>query len=390
MHFETVAIAKYLVTGQGYWFDWYGTITPQPTAILTPLYTYFIAIFLILFDEPARFIYLSQAFINALIVIPGYFLGRFLGGAKNGIVLALVLALFPEVAFMPNRMVAETLTIVMVFACIYLYLKYKSRMLTDGKTAGFAILGLLLGITTLAKANTAFLFLSCFIGIIFVNAKKMVWLKAAFLLGLTFTITISPWFIRNYIVFDKPVFRTMYGFNLWRGNHPGASGTGRLASGAISEASLEKEYLDYIEENHPDTELGIDNFYKQEAYKFIKQDPSRYLWLTAKRIVYFLIIDPTHPYTKNIIYLGGYLFAVIFGIWGGIILKRKRQLDRIYILSPLIYMVFYVPVIILPRYRLMLVWILLILASVSLTHLLAKLGWFRSMFPDDYSQSLKT
>jgi len=373
LHFESAQIAKYVFNGYGYWWDWYKMIPPQPTAILTPLYTYFLALFMYLFDEPAKYIYIAQALLNALIIVLGYLLGKILGGAKNGLILALLVAVYPEIAFMPARMVAETVTIVLVFYSIYLYLKYKTLLLTEGKVVGFVTLGVILGITTLAKENTAFVFLACFAGLLFINTKKTSWLKAAFILGLSFTVTLSPWLIRNYMVFHKPVFRTMYGYNLWRGNHPGASGTARINPESISESSLDPEYQKFIDENHPKTELAIDKFYQDEAMKFIREDPMRYVWLTGKRIIYFLVIDPTHPLTRNALYIGGYLFVVIFGIWGGIISKKRKQLERIYILAPAISMIFYVPVIVLPRYRLILIWILLILSSVALTNITARI-----------------
>jgi len=373
LHFESVQIAEYILKGYGYWWDWYKMIPAQPTAILTPLYTHFLALFMYLFDEPAKYIYIAQALLNALIIVPGYLLGKNLGGTKNGLILALLVAVYPEIAFMPARMVAETITIVLVFYSVYLYLKYKTLLLTEGKVIGFGALGVILGLTTLAKENTAFVFLACFAGLLFINTKKTSWLKAAFILGLSFTVTLSPWLIRNYMVFDKPVFRTMYGFNLWRGNHPGASGTGRLSPESISEASLDPEYQKFIDENHPNTELGIDKFYFDEAMRFIREDPMRYAWLTTKRMIYFLVIDPTHPLTRNALYIGGYLFVAIFGVWGGIILKKRKQLDRIYILAPAITMACYVPVIVLPRYRLILIWILLILSSVALANIVARI-----------------
>jgi len=372
LHFETVQIARYLINGYGYSWDWYKMIPPQPTAILAPLYTYFIALFMMIFDEPARYIYIVQAVLNSLVIIPGYFLGKYYGGTKNGLILAIILGVFPEITYMPVKMVAEVISIVMVFLGIYLYLKYKDDLIANHKTTGFIWLGILLGIATLIKDNSAFIFLACFIGLLFIRINYKIWLKAAFLFGLAFTLTISPWLVRNYIVFDKPVFRTMYGFNLWRGNHPCATGTGRLANGFGSETCLDQKYLDYIEKNHPSTELGIDKFYKDEAIKFIKADKMRYAELTLKRLFYFIVIDPTHPLTKSFVYISGYIFTMVFGIWGGIILYRRKKLDRIYILLPILFIIAYVPVIIIPRYRLILIWLLLILSSISITGILSR------------------
>ena len=375
LHFETVAIAKHIVAGEGYMWDWGNTPAPiplQPTAILTPLYTYFIAFFLAVFGESARTIYIVQAVINSFGVVPCYYLGNLLGKSKTGFVLAGLYALFPEVAYMPTTLVAETLTIIPAILGIYLYLKYKSYLLRTSKVNGFLWLGLLLGIVTLAKANTAFMFLSFFICLLLTRFKRKTLFHAAFLLGLGFTVCISPWIIRNTMVMKEPVFRTMYGFNLWRGNHPGATGTARLDPKTTSEGRLDPEYRDYIKRNHPDTELEMDKFYKNEAMRFIKADLSRYIWLTVKRAIYFVTVDPTHPLTRNPVYIFGYLFILFFGIWGGIILKKCKRLDNIFYITPAVFMLFYIPVIILPRYRLILIWILLMLSSVSITKILSK------------------
>jgi len=140
----------------------------------------------------------------------------------------------------------------------------------------------------------------------------------------------------------------------------------------LSEADLDPEYKNYIELNHPNTEVGIDKFYLDEAMKFIKADPGRYARLTLKRIFYFLVFDPTHPLTTNFVYIGGYIFAVIFGIWGAIILGKTGKFDSIFIFIPIVFLIFYAPVIILPRYRLTVVMMLVSLSGVSLTKLLSK------------------
>jgi 4-amino-4-deoxy-L-arabinose transferase-like glycosyltransferase len=374
IHYESAEIAKFIIQGNGYWWDWYGTIPPQPTAILPPIYTYFTALFMALLENPARAFYIAQAILSSLCVIPGYFLGRQLANNKTGIVTAVLFAVFPEIAFMSAKPVAESLLMPIVILIFYLFLKYKAEFIKSGNIKQFFWLGLLIGAATLIKTTAAFIIPAGFISLILLKSNRLKAICAAFLLSLGFLTAIAPWSIRNTLVLGKPIMlNTMYGFNLWRGNHPGATGTGRLDKDRISEDSLDPEYKKYIELNHPNTELEIDKFYLDEAARFIKSDPMRYVGLCLKRMVYFLTFDPTSPLTNNIIYLGGYFLALIFGVWGGLILAKEGKLDNIFIFTPLVFLLFYVPVIILPRYRLTVIWILVGLSAVSTTRLLSKI-----------------
>jgi hypothetical protein len=164
----------------------------------------------------------------------------------------------------------------------------------------------------------------------------------------------------------------MYGFNLWRGNHPGATGTPRIDPDNVIESALDPKYRKYIEENHPQTELELDKFYYDEAVRFIKDNPGEFAWLTVKRILYFITFDPTHPLTRNVVYLGGHLFLLVFGFWGAILLRRNNRLDNIFIILPLVALFFYAPVIMLPRYRLFFTMVLLWLSSVPIASVLLK------------------
>lgn len=367
IHFENAQIAEYIISGQGYNWDWYKSIPPQPTAILPPIYTYFLAFFMAVFANPARLIYFSQAILNSLGIIPGFYLGKFLADRKTGVVTAGLFALFPEMAYAPTKMISEPLALPLVILVVFLYLRIKKRSEEDNSVRGFFWLGLLMGVAALVKMSIAFIFLSCVLGLLFSRGINRLSTRSMILMGIGFVIAVSPWTIRNTIVFDRFVpLRTMYGFNLWRGNHPGATGTPRINPDETVESALDPEYQKYIDENHPQTELELDKFYYDEAVRFIKENPGEFVWLTIKRIVYFITFDPTHPLTRNVVYLGGHLFLLLFGIWGAILLKREKNLDNIFIIIPLVALFFYAPVVMLPRYRLFFTLVLLLLSTVPL------------------------
>jgi hypothetical protein len=275
---------------------------------------------------------------------------------------------------MSAKPAAESILFPLLPLIFYLYFVYKDSLIQNNSTIRFLWLGLIIGFATLIKTTAAFIVPPACFSLLLLRPFRFKTILASFLLGLGFILAIAPWSIRNTIVLEKPVIlNTMYGYNLWRGNHAGSSGTGRLDPERGSESNLEPAYKNYIEKQHPRNELALDSFYLAEAKKTIREDPGRFVWLTLKRALYFVTFDPTHPLTKNVVYIGGYLFALVFGIWGAIQLKKMGKLDLIFIFTFLIFLAFYSPVIILPRYRLTIVWMLVAFSSVSVTNVLIKL-----------------
>ncbi len=380
IYYESAEIAHFIITGHGYSWDWNGLVPLQPTAILPPIYTYFTAFFLYLNQNPARLFYITQAAINALGIIPSYFLGKQLAGDKAGIFAAVTYAFFPEFAFTSAKPAAESLLMPFVVSIFYLFLKFKRKLSLNGRVSAFFWLGALIGFAALIKTTAAFIVPAGFASLVISKPiiKKRV--LAGFLLGLGFLAAIAPWSIRNTAVMGKPVLlNTMYGYNLWRGNHPWSTGTSRLDKTKTSEANLDPEYQKYLELNYPKTEIEIDQFFLDEAKKFIKADPIRYIKLTLKRVLYYLTFDPTHPLSSNIAYIAGYIFAVIFGVWGARILLKAGKFDYIFLYTGLIFIAFYTPIIVLPRYRLIFTWLLVALSSVSLTRLLTRSSIFTNL-----------
>jgi len=375
LHYEYAEIAKNIIDGHGYSWGWYGSVPLQPSAAFEPLYTYFLAFFMAILGEPARFIYFSQVILNALGIYAAYLLGKHLGDKNGGLMAAGLYAFFPEIASAPTRMVPEAIISGPVLLVFYLFLKMKSELLNHVITKRFLWLGIFIGLLALMKASMLLLYIALVLSLLVSGFKRTPVMKAIMLLSLGVALAVSPWLIRNYIIMGKPVFRTTYGFNLWRGNYPGASGTGRLLPGATREILPSDGYFNLIERNQPHTEIEIDEFLTREAVRLIKQDPIRFCTLTAKRIFYFLTFDPSHPLTRNAIYLGGYIFAVVFGLWGAVILIKQKGLDISFILAPLLHLFLYAPVMILPRYRMILVWLLVCLASIPIARVVVRLGW---------------
>jgi 4-amino-4-deoxy-L-arabinose transferase-like glycosyltransferase len=370
-HYEYYQIAEFIVQGNGYWWDWEGWVSPQPTALMPPIYTYFLAVFISSFSNPVRIIYFAQCLLNALGIIPSYFLGKQLVDKKTGIMAASLYAFFPEMVVMPAKFISEALFLPCIILAFYFFIFLKARLLIRRSYKSFFWLGVFMGLTTLIKTTGSLVTLAFLLSLLLIKERrKLAWLSIIFLMT-GFIVATSPWNIRNLLVMKKPlIFTSNFGFNLWRGNHPWGSGTGYLDQKRFSEAELPQEYLDYLEKGRPKVEIEMDEFFLDEAIRFIKQNPSRYIKLVLKRMFYFLTIDPTHPLTGNFFYIAGYIWVVIFGIWGFILLRRSGPIEPSFMIAPILIFCFYVPIIIVPRFRLIMVLILLMLSALPATSIL--------------------
>ncbi|MCG2724954.1 MAG: hypothetical protein L6420_01640 [Elusimicrobia bacterium] len=187
----------------------------------------------------------------------------------------------------------------------------------------------------------------------FLNPKlkvKKIW-SAAFLAG--FLIAVSPWWIRNYNVFNKFVpFSTEGGYTLWVGSNPLADGGG-----------------DCPHSNPPIElgELGMDKWHYEQGFFYLKENPKRTVVLAFQKLRRFWGIVPVKNISGKLGIISFFSFLPLFifslaGFW----FSRRRFKE----LWPIIGLIFYYTSIqsIFPsmmRYRLVLEPFLIVMAATA-------------------------
>ena len=185
-------------------------------------------------------------------------------------------------------------------------------------------------------------------------------------------IGMAPWIVRNALVQHAFVpVRTGYGVTMWLANHHGATGTSRTYNGVDILYTMDPAYMAELDARLPADEQDRDKVYLREVARFVRTYPLEYVQLCARRIQYYLWFDPTHPIARNLVYRIGYVLLLLAAIPGAIWAWRRRALDPLIPLVYFGYLVFYAPVLVLPRYRIIPVLILLLLASLTVDRLLA-------------------
>ena len=139
-------------------------------------------------------------------------------------------------------------------------------------------------------------------------------------------VVISPYIKRNYSYFNTFTLTKSFGYNLLKGNNPSLKVEG-------DPLYINKNYSTSAVKIKTDNnyELNLDNFYKEKAYKLIKENPDQYFNLYIKKILSFLFLDINSTILIIIIFFICYLkFFSILSLIGAIISLRRRIFFNFY------------------------------------------------------------
>lgn len=156
-------------------------------------------------------------------------------------------------------------------------------------------------------------------------------------------LTISPWMYRNTELFGKFVPIVSHPWHeIWRGNNEMATGG---AFGKNNESIWLSENhsphlidkLDSLEYNAY-FEIAADSVFKEEAQKFIKNNPTEYMMLSLKRVLFLWSVDIYTPRAKSIPYVFFILITIPAGFYG---LYKSGREHRFITVPIVIFFMFY-------------------------------------------------
>ena len=328
-----------------------------PNLYMPPLYAYYVYVFLAFGLESQNYILtilFSQALLASISVAIFYKISKLFFSKTISLSISLLYSLFPLHVYACSQISSISLQTFLTVLFIYLFFQFIEK-----KTSLLVFFVAFVGglIILLRQEFVAVLVLSLLYAFIFYKIR----LKEIFLILLISLITISPYLIRNIVVFETFTITKTTGYNFWKGSHPDAEG---LEGSEIISDSLQKK-IDKIPKDKF-YGLNFDNLFLNEAIKNIKSDPTRYLTLFVKKALSFLFIDINSPnpnYYNPLHYIPVLLFGIIALI--GIFLSDKKSYKLNYlILLFFFYVIIFSTVSILPRYKLIILPLQIIFAGV--------------------------
>ena len=336
-----------------------------PTIFMPPLYSYFIlAIKFFLSNDTnlVNIIIILQILISVLSIFIFYKIINSFGSIKKySIAFSTIFSFFPIYIYSVTQISSITLQIFLVLCFLYLI-----TLLREGKILILILFSFFSGLLILIRGEF-FLFyllaLSYFFLILDRNYKY-------FLLSIFFTlIVISPYLIRNYNNYNTVTLTKSFGYNLLKGNNPSliVEGNSEFIDKKYDRKSLK------IETNYK-YEIILDNFYKDEAFAYIKEDPPKYLKFYLTKIIAFLFFDKdsSYPYYFNFLHIFPKIIVSILCLIGAILALKKtgffQFLSLYYFANIFLFSIFFI----LPRYSLILLPIQLLLTLIALNYLFRK------------------
>ena len=190
-------------------------------------------------------------------------------------------------------------------------------------------------------------------------------IKNILLIFLITLITISPYLIRNIIIFEKITITKSLGYNLWKGNNSNAN----VEGSELIDKNLENKISKITKDRF--YQINFDKIFFDQAIENIRQEPKKYLILFLKKVVSFLFIDlqSTYPnYYHPLHYLPIFLLGITSLI--GIILSDKKSYRLNYLILIFFFnIILFSSFFILPRYKLVIIPLQLIFTNVLVQRL---------------------
>jgi hypothetical protein len=351
--FEMGRIGRSLAQGQGF-SNPFHEVT-GPTAWEPPLYPFLIAgVFRVfgVYSRTSAILLLSiNSIFSALTCIPIFLIAKRCFDEKIAVWTSWTWALLPSIIFWCTRWVWETSLAALLLAVIcWLTLEMEKPDLhgKDGLKTWLQF-GLLWGVAALT--NTALLSFLPISGVWAWYSRAKVGkrsLAGVILASVIFVACITPWLVRNHRTFGQFVFiRSNFGAELRLGNGPGANGT----------------WMDYL---HPTKnifemrryrelgELAYVAERKREAMAYIREDYTRFVDLSLKRLIYYwgglpkASENPIVTFFRNSLFTASSLLA-FYGL--GCALRKHKPGAWLFFWLVLSYPLVYYFVFPHPRYR---------------------------------------
>lgn len=281
--FESGRIARAIASGKGFSAPF--SFGDKPTAWLAPVFPYFLALIFKIFgiysQKSALVILTINSFFSSMTCLLIYYIGKISINLKVGILSSILFAIYPPAIWISVNTIWHTTFSTLLITILFLYILSIYQKLNNRK---IMICGLLMGFTALTNpviiSFYPFLVLWLFQKSTIDTKKVMIY---TIMLFITFLGVISPWLIRNYLVFDKFVFlKSPLGVELRLGNNHDADGSFDKRR-ALHPTILPREMSLFNDLG----EIGYTEYCLKEAFSFIRDNPSKTLLLIVRKIYLF-------------------------------------------------------------------------------------------------------
>lgn len=338
-----------------------------PNLWMPPLYAYYLYVFTFLNLDQSIYIMLillSQTLMASISVPIFYKINKMFFSKKISFFSSLFFSLFPLHVYAATQISSISLQIFLTIFFLY----YFFLIINKQSFRSILVFGFISGLLILLRGEFyGILFLSlCYLFFIKIKIKNIL------IIILVSLITVSPYLVRNIIIFEKVTVLKSFGYNIWKGNHPYALENSLIVGAEMRDKNLQEKIDNITIDNN--YRFKFDKIFRDRTLKNIKKDPWAHLQLVIRKGISFLLIDFNSP-DPNYYNPFHYLPILLIGLTSliGIILSDKKSSKLNYLIFILlIYVAIFSIVSILPRYKLIILPIQLIFTNILIQSIIKK------------------
>jgi short-subunit dehydrogenase len=340
-------IAKNLLEGNGF-----SLVPSHLTALFEPGYPIFISLIYLIFGKNFIFIIILQILLDSISCVLIYFFTKKLINTNVAILSSIIYMIYPDFIFASCQIIKEPLFLLLQITGLSLIREAEEKR----KDILYIFAGVICGFATLTIG--AFLIFPFLLFFYFLFKKEF---KKYLIFILFFLLSLTPWTIRNYIIFRKfiPII-SRTGFLFWMGNN-------KYSDGGWTWIKSEKMLYEVMskEFSKDTTEIEMNTLGFKKAFEYLKS-------LTFKEFLILEIKKLFHLFDfRYYVIMYWYVILFPFAILGILInfLNNKNSLLYYIILTPIIIaLIFYGDI----RYRMPLLPYLNIFSAVGINFLFEK------------------
>ena len=279
-------IARNVVAGRGFSGAsfYYPPGTDVPTAFWDALYPLFLAGMYSLAGHSVTAVRVAQALLGALAVWLTFWLGNRLAGRRAGLIAAGISAVYPFFIYYAAQLLTETLFMALILAVFAAALKAEET----GHLAWSALLGLLVGLAALCRAEAFYAGLALVLWAAWRASPRWTARVRLAVIGLLcVALVMAPWVVRNQLTFGAPILTTTkLGYNLYKYYHPTMTADQTVRT-------VPFPVLDGLSE--PQREKVM----RDAAIGFMTADPARTAWFMLNKLVLLFKLTPSNEVNQR-------------------------------------------------------------------------------------------
>ena len=343
-----------------------------PSVYMPPMYPFFIYLIKIITSfEGGNLIHLIifiQIILSTYSVYVFYQLNQNFFSEKLSLINSFIFSFVPLNLYACGQISSINLQIIFSL----LFLKFFLLIIKEPITKNIIIFSMVSGLSILTRGE----FILIFGGMIFfILLNKKIKFINFVKITLIVLLVISPYLVRNYIHFNQIFIVKSLGFNLWKGNNQLSTVDG-FENTEKSEFTSLKYKLDNLEKNKY-YEVSRDKIFLKEALYNINNNLLRYFKLFLKKYLsyYFIDINSKYPNYYNFFHIFPIILISLLSFPGLFVFYRKKKIENkcfgLYLfLNLMIFSIFFI----LPRYKLAILPVQIILASYFFIYIIKKLN----------------